>query len=163
MKNYDWTRFSRKIAIKSSMSTIYDAWTKSSEIEKWFLNKATFSREESPIDSNSAIEGGDTYEWNWFLFDGLGEGIIIEANGTDFIQFSFAGDCVVDVKLSEYEDNVIVDLTQSEIPTDDESKRGIRLGCDFGWFFYMLNLKSVHEGGLDLRNKDEELKGMLNN
>ena len=53
--------------------------------------------------------------------------------------------------------------TQNDIPTDDISKRSIRLGCDFGWFFYLLNLKSVYEGGLDLRNKDEELKGMLNN
>lgn len=29
--------------------------------------------------------------------------------------------------------------------------------------FFLLNLKSVYEGGIDLRNKDSNFKGMLNN
>ena len=76
---------------------------------------------------------------------------------------TFAGNCTVDVNLEQHADYVIVELSQKNIPTDDESKRGIRIGCDFGWFFYMLNLKSIYEGGIDLRNKNPELKGMLNN
>ena len=163
MKNYNWTTFTRKIAVKSSMNTIYNAWTTSSEIEKWFLSKAVFFNNNSSIDVNKNIQKENTYKWNWFLYDGTEEGKIIEANGKDFIQFTFAGECIVDVKLTQHNENVIVELTQSNIPTDEEAKRGIRLGCDFGWFFYMLNLKSIYEGGLDLRNKDRELKGMLNN
>ena len=163
MKTYDWTSFKRKIAVKSDLETIYKAWSTSSEIEKWFLSQAKFLNDDIAINSNKSVSANSTYEWNWFLYDGIGEGIFTEANGKDHIQFSFAGDCIVDVNLTEHNDNVIVELTQKEIPTDDESKRSIRLGCDFGWFFYMLNLKSVYEGGIDLRNKDEELKGMLNN
>ena len=56
-----------------------------------------------------------------------------------------------------------MEFTQSEIPIDDNSKENIRLGCAFGWTFYLLNLKSVLEGGLDLRNKDSELNGVINN
>lgn len=163
MKNYDWTTFTRKIAIKSDLKTIYNAWTTSSEIEKWFLSKAVFLKTNETIDATSNVDKEDTYQWNWFLYDDLGEGKITEANGKDYLQFTFAGDCLVDVKLTQHKNSVIVELTQKNIPTDEESKRGIRLGCDFGWFFYMLNLKSVYEGGLDLRNKDSELKQMLNN
>lgn len=163
MKTYDWTSFKRKIAIKSDLKTIYNAWTTSSEIEKWFLSKAKFLKDEMPISSIENVSPECLYEWNWYLYEGLGEGIIIKANAKDHLQFSFAGDCIVDVNLTEQDDYVIVELTQKDIPTDNESKRSIRLGCDFGWFFYLLNLKSVYEGGLDLRNKDEELKGMLNN
>ena len=54
-------------------------------------------------------------------------------------------------------------FTQKDIPTDDESKQGIRLGCHSGWSFYLVNLKSVYEGGLDLRNKDDALGVMVNN
>ena len=90
------------------------------------------------------------------------EGKIIAANGKDLIQFTFADDCLVTVKLSEFKEYIIVELTQENIPTDEESKKNIRLGCHTGWSFYLVNLKSVYEGGPDLRNRDPELKGMLN-
>ena len=79
------------------------------------------------------------------------------------MQFTFAGECLVDIKLSQQNEDVVVELTQKNIPTDDESKRGVRLGCDSGWTFYLVNLKSVYEGGLDLRNKNTDLKGMISN
>ena len=163
MKDYDWTSFRRKIAIKSDIDTLYKAWTCAAEIEKWFLSKAVFLEDGKDIGRTSPINKGMTYQWNWYLFDGLGEGKILDANGKDHLQFTFAGNCIVDVSMTTHKDHVIVELSQKNIPTDDESKRGIRIGCDFGWFFYLLNLKSTYEGGIDLRNKDEELKGMLNN
>lgn len=163
MKNFDWTTFTRKIAIKAELSDIYTAWTKASAIEKWFLSKAVFmDTNEKPISKEAQLEKGYTYQWNWYLYDETECGKITEANGKDFIQFTFAGECLVDIQLSTLNDYVIVELTQKNIPTDDDSKRGIRLGCDSGWSFYLVNLKSVYEGGLDLRNKDTALKGMMN-
>jgi uncharacterized protein YndB with AHSA1/START domain len=164
MINFDWTTFTRKIAIKAQLSDIYNAWTKSSEIEKWFLSKATFiDKNHKPIGKDTPIESGFSYEWNWFLYNTTEKGEIIQTNGKDFVQFTFAGECLVDIKLTTQGDNVIVELTQKNIPTDDNSKQGIRLGCDSGWSFFLVNLKSVYEGGIDLRNKDLDLKGMLNN
>jgi hypothetical protein len=31
-----------------------------------------------------------------------------------------------------------------------------------GWVFYLANLKSFPEGGIDLRNKNEKLKSVIN-
>jgi hypothetical protein len=164
MTNFDWTLFTRKIAIRAELSDIYNAWTKASEIEKWFLSKAIFSdTNQAPIEKEKQIEKGFSYEWNWYLFDTSEQGKFTDTNGKDFIQFTFAGNCLVDIKLSIQDEYVIVELTQKNIPTDDKSKQGIRLGCDSGWSFFLVNLKSVYEGGLDLRNKDTSLKGMLNN
>ncbi len=164
MKNIDWTTFTTKIAIKAKLHNIYKAWTVASAIEKWFLSKAIFAdTTEMPIDRNKPIEKGYTYAWNWYLFDATEQGKITNANGKDFVQFTFAGNCLVDINLSTQDDYVIVELTQKNIPTDDHSKREIRLGCHTGWSFFLVNLKSVYEGGLDLRNKDTRLKGMLNN
>ncbi len=69
----------------------------------------------------------------------------------------------MDIHLEAYENGTIVTLYQKNIPADDDSKIGVRLGCDTGWSFYLVNLKSVYEGGLDLRNKDQKLKSMINN
>lgn len=164
MNNFDWTRFTRKIAVKASMEQLYNAWTKSSEIEKWFLSKADFIDEQGNVlHAASSVKKGDSYAWNWYLYDVTEYGQITDSNGIDFLQFTFAGNCLVDIHLSVQDDYTIVELTQKNIPLDDESKKSIRLGCHTGWSFYLVNLKSVYEGGLDLRNKNDVLKGMLNN
>lgn len=164
MKNFDWTTFTRKIAIKAELSDIYNAWTKASDIEKWFLSKAVFiDTNEKPINKEEQVTKGFSYEWNWFLYDVTEHGKITEANGKDYIQFTFEGNCLVDIQLSTQDDHVVVKLTQKNIPTDEKSKQDIRLGCDSGWSFFLVNLKSVYEGGLDLRNKNSQFKGMLNN
>ncbi|MFA6152147.1 MAG: SRPBCC domain-containing protein [Chitinophagaceae bacterium] len=163
MKNFDWTSFTRKIAVKAPMEDIYSAWTKAAEIEKWFLSKAEFKDANGAIISaDVAVKKGDNYAWKWYLFDVTEYGQITDSNGKDFLQFTFAGNCLVDIHLSIQDDYTIVELTQKNIPLDDESKKGIRLGCDTGWSFYLVNLKSVYEGGIDLRNKNAALKGMLN-
>jgi len=164
MKDFNWTQFTRKIVIKSTVKELYDAWTTASEIEKWFLEKAIFKDSEGkelPKDEN--VKAGDTYQWSWYLFDPVETGKITAANGKDHFQFTFAGNCTVAVKLTQKEAMVLVELIQANIPTDEKSKKGIRLGCDSGWSFYLVNLKSVYEGGMDLRNKDENFRGLVNN
>ncbi len=163
MKNFDWTAFTRKIAINASIEQIYNAWTIPEEIEKWFLSKAVFTDSDNQIaDGNKNIHTGMSYAWNWFTYELTENGNITEANGNDFLQFTFAGNCLVDVKLTKFKSYTIVELTQKNIPSDDDSKLNIRLGCDTGWSFYLVNLKSVFEDGLDLRNKDSDLKAVLN-
>lgn len=164
MENFNWTSFTKKIAVKSTIKSLYNAWTVPEEIERWFLSKAQYEKlDGSTLERNENVEAEDKYQWSWFLFDIIEEGKILEANGVDLLKFNFAGDCVVEVKLTQINENVMVELSQNNIPTDNASKKGIRLGCDSGWSFFLLNLKSVYEGGIDLRNKDENLKGLLNN
>lgn len=164
MENYDWTQFSRSIAVKAPIRSIYHAWTIPNELERWFLSEARFfDASDKQIDKTNQIVAGNRYEWHWHLWDGTETGILTESNGTDHLQFTFAGDCLVDVKLSEYELGTILKLSQTNIPTDEKSKVNVRLGCDSGWSFYLVNLKSIYEGGIDLRNKDKNLKMMLNN
>ncbi|MBL0339627.1 MAG: SRPBCC domain-containing protein [Bacteroidetes bacterium] len=164
MKNFDWTQFSKRIAVKVPMATIYNAWAVPSEIEKWFLKTARYKNlEQRPIPMDQQIEPDLLYEWTWYLYDETEYGTITKANGTDHIQFTFARQCLVDIHLTEQHGYTIVDLKQTNIPTDDDAKENIRLGCSSGWSFYFVNLKSVYEGGLDLRSKDERLRPMVNN
>lgn len=164
MKNFDWSQFTKRIYIRSDLNKVYNAWTKSIELEKWFLSKAVFfSPDQTKVDLSKNVSGGCKYQWNWFAQNSFEEGKINEANGIDFLEFTFAGECKVQVKLSEVGDQILVELNQKEIPSDESSKENIRLGCAFGWTFYLLNLKSILEGGIDLRNKNTELVGVVNN
>ncbi len=164
MDNFNWSQFTKRIQIKSDLANIYNSWAKSAELEKWFLSKAVyFDSNGKNISATENVSAGCKYEWNWFAQNYFESGKVITANGTDLFEFTFAGDCKVQVKLSEVKNYVLVEITQKEIPLDNNSKQNIRLGCAFGWTFYLINLKSVLEGGLDLRNKDSEMEGLVNN
>ncbi|MBB4803062.1 hypothetical protein HNP37_003137 [Flavobacterium nitrogenifigens] len=164
MENFDWTSFTKKIAVKAKLSDIYNAWTKANELEKWFLEKVSFfDASEEPIDKNQNALENNTYEWFWYLYKDPMLGKITAANGKNHLQFTFEGTCLVDINLSENNGYTLVELRHHNIPTDDFSKQYIRLGCSNGWHFYLTNLKSVYEGGLDLRNKDLNLNPMINN
>ena len=164
MDNFNWTQFSKRVFINTDLKSTYNSWTKSEELEKWFLSNASFySKDGRNILPRENVVSKSKYKWNWFAQNHFEEGVVNHANGIDYIEFTFAGDCKVQVKLSEENNQTLVELTQTEIPLDNSSKENIRLGCAFGWTFYLLNLKSVLEGGLDLRNKDTELIGVVNN
>jgi len=163
MENFDWTKFTLRIPVNATLHQLYDAWAKPANIEAWFLSDASYTDDNGQtVDKHSRVKRGDTYAWQWHTYDLTEHGTITQANGTDFFQFTFAGECLVDVRLIPYKDQVIVELTQYNISTDDKSKRDYRLGCHDGWSFFLVNLKSVYEGGLDLRNKDTELKQVVN-
>ena len=163
MENFNWKSFTKKIAVKALLSEIYNAWVVPEAIETWFLREARYYNEADVlVEKGINIKENYIYEWEWHLYDNVEKGRIIKTNGKDFLQFTFADNCLVDVLLKQEGDYVIVTLTQKNIPTDEASKLKIRLGCESGWAFYLLNLKSIYEGGLDLRNKNPELKNMLN-
>jgi len=163
MENFDWTSFTKRIAVKARMADIYNAWTKSNELEKWFLEKATFYKHQEAVSKYINASSNTSYEWLWYLYPEPMKGIYKSANGKDHLQFTFEGECLVDVQLSENNGYTVIDLKQHNIPTDDHSRQFIRLGCSNGWHFYLTNLKSVYEGGIDLRNKDKHSSPMLNN
>lgn len=164
MKDFDWSSFTKTIAIRASLTDIYNAWTKAEELEKWFLKQVIFTNETGVIiGPEENVTAGCTYNWFWYLYEDSMPGVIKKVNGKDFLQFSFEGKCLVDVTLTEQADYTVVTLRHYNIPQDDKAKQFIRLGCASGWAFYLVNLKSVYEGGLDLRNKDEHLQPMINN
>ena len=129
MKDFDWTSFTRKIAINAPIEVLYDAWTKPDEIERWFLSRATFyDASKSQVSDTENVSTNSTYEWSWYLYDVVEKGSISKANGIDEFEFSFAGDCVVNIKLKQENDAVVVVLKQSNIPTDDNSKKKYKIG-----------------------------------
>ncbi|RYD94448.1 MAG: SRPBCC domain-containing protein [Sphingobacteriales bacterium] len=163
MDNFDWTSFTKKIAIKASLTDIYKAWTVPAELERWFLEHVVFHAGEDDLAPDRPAASGRLYDWYWYLDSNPLHGEIISTNEKDFIQFTFEGNSLVTVSLSTLDEYVIVELRHYNIPEDDHSRQHIRLGCSGGWAFYLHNLKSVYEGGIDLRNKDPKLGVMINN
>ncbi len=162
---YNWKQFTKRIPIKASPKAIYEAWTTQQGLENWFLRLAQFTKADGTArPKNSAIEKGDTYKWLWFGYDdtAVEEKEVLLANGWDQLQFSFSGGCIVTVTVKQQEGETICELVQ-DMPMDNvEQQQGFFIDCGNGWAFYLVNLKSVLEGGIDLRNRNVQLTEVVN-
>lgn len=162
---HDWSKFTLKINIHAPLKTIYEAWTVPQQLEDWFLRSAVFHTPYDTIrEHGNEIQAGDTYEWYWHGHDDtvVEKGKVIEANGTDKLKFSFSGGALVTVNIGVAAGENIVMLTQEEIPTDEHGMVHYNVGCQTGWTFYLANLKSYLEGGIDLRNKNIAIASVVN-
>ena len=106
------------------------------------------------------------WRWHGWPDEVKEEGTILEANGMDRLKFTFgqvgAEHMVCTVKIYAEDEETICEISQENIPEDEKGKTYYHIGCLTGWSFYLTNLKSILEGGIDLRNKNERLKNMIN-
>lgn len=155
-----WTSFKVTGDYETSIPVLYAAWSTSQDIEKWFLRTANFySNDGRKRRRDEPVSAGDTYRWFWHGWgdDVFEDGKILEANGTDLIKFTFTGGCIVSINLKKINEVSVVTLVQENIPEETDPSKNLFVHCQTGWTFYMANLKSVTEGGVDLRNKRLDL------
>ncbi len=165
MTHHDWSRFLLRINIKANPQKIYNAWTTQTGLESWFLRQALFTRPDGILrPPTDHFQKGDKYEWRWHGYpDEVVEcRAVLDANGHDLLSFGFSGDCVVIVRVLEEAGETLCELTQENIQPDEQSRIDYYYGCSLGWTFYLANLKSILEGGLDLRNKNIDLPNVVN-
>ena len=163
--NAEWTHFRKRISIDASPQKVYEAWTTRAGLERWFLRQAKITAPDgTERKDNDTIKAGDHYHWLWFGYpDEMSEKRLVSSvNGKDYLQFEFTGDCFVSVTIKAVEGVTICELVQENIPLDENPKTNLYIGCGEGWTFYMANLKSILEGGIDLRNKNVKLTGVIN-
>jgi uncharacterized protein YndB with AHSA1/START domain len=155
-----WSTFKVTGDYNTDVRTLYEAWATPAGLEKWFLRKADFFTIPRRLrEPDEFILKEDVYEWYWHGWDDstCEKGQILEANGTDLIKFTFAKDNTVTVQLSSRNGVSIMELTQENITLEEDPSKNLFVQCQVGWTFYMANLKSVLEGGVDLRNKKLEV------
>lgn len=161
MEELDWTKFTRRVYIKKDLPSVYTKISSRKGIEEWFLKEAKFYTDGIEKDIDTPLSIGDSYLFSWYGTDFTSEGKILSIQENESFGFTFLG-CRVDITLRNEEDEVLVELTQSEIATDDQSKMHYYVECTRGWTTYLLNLKSILEGGIDLRNKNPNFVRVIN-
>ena len=155
MGRYDWSRFSQRIRIKAPLNEVYQAWATGKGLERSFLRMVAFTTPEGRLrEEGDPVAPGDRYHWRWHGYPDQVEefGEILEANGKDRLRFVFGKAGIVTVQLKGNETETDMEITQEEIPVDEEGKINYHIGCATGWTFYRANMKAVLEGGVDVRN-----------
>ncbi len=167
--DFNWSSFNKRITIAAPMAEIYLMWATKDGMEKWFLRNCNYKNAQGELlDGSAPVAKGDSFRWLWHGWSDEVEenGEILAANGIDSLTFTFgqagATDMICKVNIYHEGGETICELVQENIPIDEKGKAHYHLGCNTGWTFYMANLKSILEGGIDLRNKNVDLKNVLN-
>lgn len=167
--DFNWSSFTKRINIAAPVAALYPMWATKDGMEKWFLRNCAYQDAQGQLlDGNAWVGKGDRFCWHWHGWPNEVEekGEILFANGTNSLAFTFgqagAHNMICRVSLYQEQGETICELVQENIPTDEKGKAHYHLGCNTGWTFYMTNLKSILEGGIDLRNKNVDLKNVLN-
>jgi uncharacterized protein YndB with AHSA1/START domain len=165
MTTYYWKQFTKRITIDAEPEAIFKAWSSQQGLESWFLRLAQFQKPDGALRGRGEpVEKGDQYKWLWYGYsDAIAEEKeILFTNEKDELEFSFSGGCIVRVTIKQESGETICELQQT-MPMDDEAEQQyFFIECGKGWTFYMTNLKSILEGGVDLRNKNEEIQNVIN-
>ncbi|RFZ90866.1 SRPBCC domain-containing protein [Mucilaginibacter conchicola] len=160
MEDIRWKKFTLCGDFTTDLRSLYMAWATPAGLEKWFLRKADFySITHRLRTGDEQIQKGDAYTWYWHGYgnEEMQKGTVIDANGHDMIRFTFSGDSIVTVSFKTLNGLVIIEIEQTNIPQQDDPEKNLLVQCQIGWTFYLANLKSVTEGGKDLRNKRIDL------
>jgi uncharacterized protein YndB with AHSA1/START domain len=159
METLGFESFTKKIYIRAPLTNLYYCWATQEGICSWFLRQAEYRTKDGKTRGRDQLtEQGDVYIWRWHNWDGEESGEILLANGRDRIEFSFANYCTVSVEMEPEGEDVLVTLKQSNIPTDEESKMNLHVGCSNGWSFWLANLKAYLEHGILLHETRKDLR-----
>ncbi|MBI1756373.1 MAG: SRPBCC domain-containing protein [Fimbriimonas ginsengisoli] len=150
----DWREFRLRVFVDRSQEAVFSAWVRSGELERWFLTKAEYyDKEGKPLDPAESAVRGCTYRWEW-VEGTIEKGSILTSDGFGSLAFSFGDGCTVALTLARLDGRTAIELLQSHVMTDVDRRERFYVDCLQGWTFYLANLKSVLEGGLDLREKE---------
>ena len=164
MSEFNWASFTVRVDVKASKEELYMAWATRAGMERWFVRLSEYKNADGTLKGeDQTVTKGDTFRWLWHGWSDemVENGEILDCNGKDLFKFSFgkAGNCTVRLKTEEVQN--IVELVQDNIPESEKGMQYYHLGCKTGWTFYFANLKSLMEGGIDLRNRNVKLQNII--
>lgn len=142
-KKHDWSQFVLRVYINTKPEKVFKAWTDDKIVSKWFTQKTVIEPR----------KGGRLY-FEWLAGDKLETKVKQILKDKKFI-FPFGNDGTeVSVTFKKDGKGTLCELKQYNMKTDPESKWSMHKGCTQGWTFFLTNLKSYLEHGIDLRSND---------
>jgi len=157
-RTFDWSRFRLGIHVRKTPPQVFRLLATAAGLAKWFPNEAVYrdraGRTRRPTE---LAKSGDAYFKRFVYAGGVqGDGVVLSARRERLFKISFGENGEVCFRLKPKDRGTLVELIQDRIPTHPEARIESHLGCRTGWTFFLTNLKSVAEGGPDLRETDSK-------
>jgi uncharacterized protein YndB with AHSA1/START domain len=158
--NFNKSEFHHSILLNIPVEKVYYYAATPEGICKWFLGEAIYK------DSNGTrrepavpAETGDTFIWKWLAKDLCIEGTILNTVKNEKFVFTFGKSFIITITLSVNDGRTMFTL-QQEYTSGAVKNDFAFINCCVCWTFFLTNLKSAAEHGIDLRetlSHDESL------
>jgi uncharacterized protein YndB with AHSA1/START domain len=134
-----------RVALKAPPEKVFRAWTDDKIVSKWFTEKTVIEPKKN----------GRIY-FEWTAGDKMEAKVINIVKNRLFV-FPFGNNSErVEVRIKKDGKGSMCELRQLNMKTTDDMKWMMHRGCIQGWTFFLTNLKSYLEHGIDLRGHDKK-------
>ena len=153
---YDWSKFEITYYYNAHITRVFRTFTESQGLESFFIARSVYTDQQGAVrDEHEQPRAGDTYQWQFRQAFSV-SGTISEIKQKQQFSFSF-GPMQVDVYFRVLGNQTEVHLVQSNIPDTKSGKVFGHLNCRSCWVFFMTNLTSILDYGVDLRDENPDL------
>ena len=162
-EQFNWELFTRRIVIHKNIEDVFSLIATSEGLKKWFLHEAVFYTmvNETKVVNFTFPTENELYYWKWKGKDFELNGHVIKCETNTCFSFTFGSAGTVKIELEIIEESTLLLLTQQVNHGEIYDK--MRQANSFAyWTFFLLNLKSVAEHGIDLREDKFQFPNLLN-
>lgn len=153
-ENFNWNEFTHGIYLNAPIEKVFEYIASASGITKWFIGEAKYYYKNLNIRlGNELSKKGDSFLWKWLNKNLELKGLITESIENKIFQFTFSPLYLVTISIVQDGNRVKLTLLQ-EYQEGAEKNEFNFLNCCTCWVFFLTNLKSVVENGVDLRERE---------
>ena len=154
-------RFSHGVLLDVSLDEVWSYVATPEGMSKWFLEEVRYTDADGQIRAEDEEgEKGDRYHWKWQKNHSV-EGRLLDVISRQRFAFTFGKDFTAEFTLRVQDGRTRLVLTQVNHKPNQENEFGF-INCCVCWAFFMTNLKSIAEGGKDLRETVVEEEMLVN-
>ena len=154
-------QFSHGLLLDISIDQAWSYIASPEGLTSWFLGKTSYTGPDGEIrQAHHSVQKGDQYYWEWQKQHSV-EGIVLDLVEEEFFAVTFGTDFTVEFRLSQEGNRTRIVLTQLNA-NPNKSNEFRFINCCVCWAFFLTNLKSMAEGGKDLREVDVEEEILVN-
>jgi uncharacterized protein YndB with AHSA1/START domain len=157
--NFNMNEFSHSILLNAPLEEVFRYSATPNGLTKWFIGAAEYTHSGKPVPGEELISTGDTYNWKWLAKDFETTGKVVEVIKDERLKFTFGSMFEITISVAAENNRTRFTLTQNY--TAGAVKNDFaHINCCVCWAFFITNLKSVIEHGIDLRetvSQDEYL------
>ena len=175
----DWHGFTQAIHVRAEPSALWRAVATCDGLERWFLARArAWTKDGREWPRDRVLEAGARMRMTWTVAgtpDARGVAVPAESSEDNDVEsvepplrirtgwYSGKGWIELRIVPHAHAGMTTVELEQRMHPTSDfKALESAYVGCREGWAFFLTNLKSVLEHGIDLRDRAPDRAGLVN-
>jgi uncharacterized protein YndB with AHSA1/START domain len=148
---FNWKSFRHAIILDANLEEVFKYVSTAEGICRWFQGEASYrpaGGKDRP--QNEIAASGDLFVWKWLAKDLILRGEVLDCQVNSMFQFTFGKSFEVVIRLDDHQGRTKLTLGHEYRPGVPEDQFQY-LNCCVCWVFFLTNLKSVLEGGKDLR------------